>query len=1457
MWLSSSSSSSSSGLDPSSSGESSLSLSSLSAAPEHAPPPVIINLSPKANATLLLGPLQPTPLPANITLTVNESTTTHFQLPPTAVLTRLPWHGSLQAEQSSGVPSSISDGPLPITSVPYAVNGRQLVYQPPDGQYGLQLNNWVLDYLLYVLNDSLPTAAAPATAATFPPPSLYSSPYPSMVSLAVLPVLQSPVALDMQPEGDENSALPIQLQYVDGPDASSLHAVILSLPAYGRLCQLSTVNDTLCGQVMTAGPAGERDNLTVSIAVSDPSFRVVYVPGVNWFGSDWFTWQMQGSFQQAVNTAAVNISIRHVNQPPVPVPVHVELSPAQQVVAITLNASDPDQSSWSLRYELLSLPGIGWLNQSYTLLNVTYTEPVLVGQQLRNQTLLFSTGNMGSAQPFPNISYRVTDDSDAVADAVVSFTVSCPPGLVNNVFTRVGPVCVPCPVGAACSQQGAYLPFTQAGYWPSDRNTADVVVYLPCQPSSACHGGSWPTPSSDLCSVGFTDWRCGDCNTGFYKMNGLCSSCPVESSFWETVILYLLPAGAVLGLLLLLISKLRLEVTFFTIGINFFQLLSAFSQFDLNWPDPTHTLFSSVSFINFNVDLLALECHFPGITYEAKWLVCILFPAAVALLMLLFSYSSAVLVALLYWARTRLQSRGAEQQPLSLQLSPRPSSAFLAPAAPPTRFSALLHRQLSAHHSRFTWAFHTFLVVVFLSLAMKSFEMLQCTELPDGTYALVADPAFRCDLPSYTLWRNLAILSVCVYVIGIPLWLAYVMFRLRPPVNADSVCRGLLFVPRSERRSRELRRIARRSGQVAGADGFVLAQQLQGWSRKYSTLTAPFSHERYYWAIAIVLRNLIVAVISIVCSTLPLYQACLTLLTLALAVLLQVSRRPYRPLTGMNELELASLSCAILILFLGILFYAELGDVNAPSNVLAWLTLGLVAVFCCITAALVYRQIRHSWHDICNWKGPQGSADLQDNAGGEETDRWRLKVKTLGAGSGDGWETVEGKAGKRRPQPTSGSSSVEMTAMAALQLKDRSRGEETGAALTTQDEETSCSRLDSTAPSEVKEAHSEQGVEEIELVSLGQQQQHRQHRSLPVGESKQAVADAESVPSEVAPADQLAEGAVSDDEERQVEGDKPPAAALVKRVVTFPAPLPILTPLVLTAANASTGQRDSRAAGSRDEQVWFIDHSHPQPQGQSLRLRHPSDLRDRAEGEAEDGSERHTRAVIRWRQALALVREQRDVQRSSHSRTATYVLKAAPSVSNGDASIISFSSSAFPVSSGEPEAEAEKVFRLTKRRQAAGGGLQSAEAAPSHPLAAALPRAAPRRASVLRRPSISLSSSLAPLSLVLSEVSDLSASSASALDDDDPLSLSHFVVPPAAQRHSTPAIYHHHKHEQPQPVQPHTAAMPPQPAAAAAAAGGITVIYPATASGVGRVSSDNSSPDSSELSLSTASQLLH
>ena len=489
---------------------------------------------------------------------------------------------------------------------------------------------------------------------------------------------------------------------------------------------------------------------------------------------------------------------------------------------------------------------------------------------------------------------------------------------------------------------------------------------------------------------------------------------------------------------------------------------------------------------------------------------------------------------------------------------------------------------------------------------MKSFEMLKCTRLPDNSVALDVEPSIRCDLPTYMVWRSVAILSVCVYVVGIPLWLAYVMFRLRPPVNADSVLGGWLYVPRTARRAQHVRRLERRSGVISGEAGFVLAQQLIVWSKKYSTLTKPFSDTYYYWAIVIVLRNLIVAIISIVCTTLPLYQACLTLLTLALALLLELSRLPYRSGTGMNELEVSSLSSAIAILFLGILFYAELGDQSSPSVVLTWLTLAFVFIFCSVTVALFVGQLRRSCADMRGRKSELADSKqlLLNNVGKD-----KVRVKTIDTSDGDTLTgSAERRAARRKLKLASASSSIQLAAID--RRRDTAPAHDTTVDWAT-DERSFSERI--------VRAEGKTDDGEVEMTTL-----HGQGGL--EGDERKYDDEVAGVESEGDEADEV-----------QVEGERP----IAKRVLItspFPAPLPILTPLAISeeasvTVKCSVSREHKDDSSVSEAQVWLIDHS---------RLELPAVLRrrERAEGEAEDVEERVRRVRGLWRHATRLVIEQ-------------------------------------------------------------------------------------------------------------------------------------------------------------------------------------------------------------------------
>jgi hypothetical protein len=214
------------------------------------------------------------------------------------------------------------------------------------------------------------------------------------------------------------------------------------------------------------------------------------------------------------------------------------------------------------------------------------------------------------------------------------------------------------------------LPRNKPGFWLSQETsstnssvsslvlTADgQPIYLACLPASACIEAPF---GEDGCNGidGYSGRRCASCSTGFHPVGGKCSSCEKNSSsiLVILIVLFLILVGAVVFVLLM--TKLNVDISFFTIAFNFFQsahtedvqLFSAcailmvpilllklsdaslvsvsvfpsvlpfscsrtvgtFKNFQLHWPESSNSFFHSVSnFLNFNPDLLSFECWVP------------------------------------------------------------------------------------------------------------------------------------------------------------------------------------------------------------------------------------------------------------------------------------------------------------------------------------------------------------------------------------------------------------------------------------------------------------------------------------------------------------------------------------------------------------------------------------------------------------------------------------------------------------------------------------------------------------------------------------------------------------------------------------------------------------------------------------------------------------------------------
>ena len=313
--------------------------------------------------------------------------------------------------------------------------------------------------------------------------------------------------------------------------------------------------------------------------------------------------------------------------------------------------------------------------------------------------------------------------------------------------------------------------------------------------------------------------------------------------------------------------------------------------------------------------------------------------------------------------------------------------------------------------------------------------------------------------------------------------------------------------------------------------------------------------------------------------------------------------------------------------------------------------------------------------------------------------------------------------------------------------------------------------------------HKQTAVEgDVEMVSL-------HLRAVLAGEEKKGDSDLHVV-SQSHPSATLSEDSESsraEGEELQADSAKK-ATAIVRGVAVqmitspFPAPLPLFHPLVHSESKQRLSQnRDpsEKKEGEEDPQVFLIDHSHISTFSLRSHTRLPT--------QDDAAALRHQRAAARWRAAITAVL----LQGRDHRRQAPHSRQQEMFVIRGAAHAASSSSSSPPARAtfAGPEAP-EPVFVLKKRT----GPALAAEAktvmggAPRAGQRPTSPPPKPRLTSqLLRRPSISLSSSLAPMDSMQSEVSVLSYDSESSSPRS--CSQSHFVIPPAALRHETPAAY--------------------------------------------------------------------
>lgn len=244
------------------------------------------------------------------------------------------------------------------------------------------------------------------------------------------------------------------------------------------------------------------------------------------------------------------------------------------------------------------------------------------------------------------------------------------------------------------------------------------------------------------------------------------------------------------------------------------------------------------------------------------------------------------------------------------------------------------------------WAFLTLTFLCYPGTSNAVFGVFQCVEFPNGERLLKADYGISCDAPDRGSWIAIAIVGLCIFSVGIPLFYVMELCRHRDRINP---------VPNGYRSWRELESRAD-SVEIATAMRTAVAVRLRGNKiSRYAFLWAAFKPRYYLFSVwDVVVRLFLTGFVVLFLPGSP-TQLAASLLTVLLHTATLAEFRPYvDPLD--NNLALMANWCLILTLMGGLLIMTDatkLDDYHGD---------GLGVVLVAIPMLVIASWVRAVWH---------------------------------------------------------------------------------------------------------------------------------------------------------------------------------------------------------------------------------------------------------------------------------------------------------------------------------------------------------------------------------------------------------------------------------------------------------------------------------------------------------------
>ncbi|KAL0483241.1 hypothetical protein AKO1_011551, partial [Acrasis kona] len=580
------------------------------------------------------------------------------------------------------------------------------------------------------------------------------------------------------------------------------------------------------------------------------------------------------------------------------------------------------------------------------------------------------------------------------------FDCMCTPGFYY-LGGDVNQPCAPCIDGAICDEYNMTIPKALPGFW---HTKADPFNYVACFPSVACPGGGF-----DQCALGYNNLSrvCGECERGYYKWQNACRQC-TEGAWYKLLL-------AVFGLAVITIIFFGISSTKVThlssisIAFGFWQILSIFSSFDVQWPVTISDSLTAASLANFNIDFLSPQCVFPEMTFVSKWILitCVPFYFLFAFIVLyLLGLLRAFIVNRTGKYVTLKYKRFKMEEDLSLF---RFVSERFHYGSDDSKFKRYRYRLLYALCefvlillNMLIWCYNFSLWLIkdgatrrqsriFLNKIVNSFtalisflylfiiqqasQIFVCTRQADMTSTMNASPDIQCSM-SDPQWRTMVPLSIIIYVV---FGLGYIVMFIVLYLYSKSLFR---------KENAIKNQIAEMEKSNQEGEILILEEKLEkvrnsfrNFKMEFKFLITRFKIKFFFWELAITGRKLAIAILN---TFLPsMLVLIFGLLIMFLSLLLHMQTVPFKKKFH-NLMEYIVLISIVLTLFFGLLFFVD--DFPTPQfksfcTVLAIIVIIVSTVIVCLMSVadfLIRRRKENEFERIRRERIREKFGDLQE-----------------------------------------------------------------------------------------------------------------------------------------------------------------------------------------------------------------------------------------------------------------------------------------------------------------------------------------------------------------------------------------------------------------------------------------------------------------------------------------------